>query len=293
MKLDFSTAAQLRDLVAKGEVDRLRTLTFEEITLGAVMEIACTNAAWGAREEVLWETCYKSLRRKFAPLEEAQNALDLAFKRDLFRIPRKDVAYEIHCLTRKEDFDGKDWISFQENFVKRAQGCGFERQFVYGLVGAFNEIAQNIADHSSPEGQPMSLGWVGYNIVAGEVHFAVADIGRGCLASLRENPRWDGLENSRQALETILWNHGTRKIDSATGGGFKQVWKSILDRNGTVALQSGDGYAEALVITGAREQRTGFRNPLSGFRFSASCSLKGLPIEAGIKFIDSRSHMSE
>jgi hypothetical protein len=128
----------------------------------------------------------------------------------------------------------------------------------------------------------MSLGWVGYNIVAGEVHFAVADIGRGCLASLRENPRWDGLENSRQALEAILWNHGTRKVDSAAGGGFKQVWKSILDRNGTVALQSGDGYAKALVITGAREQRTGFRNFLPGFRFSASCSLKGLPTETGI-----------
>lgn len=283
MKLDFSTAAGIRDVIAAKNEARLRETHFDEITLGAIIELACTDVSWEMRTAPTWKVWYTTLCSRFHDLDLATRALRASSRNSSLAVPRRDIPVEIHCLRAREDFEGNGWIAFQENFVKRAQACGFSRDFAYALAGAFVEIAENVPDHSAARGTPMAPALIGYHIVPNEVHFAVGDIGRGAFESLRENSRWDGLENSRQALEAILWSHATRKADHEQGGGFNQVWKSFLDRNGTVAVHSGDAYARALVITGARQQNTGFRAFLPGFRVCASCVLKGLPGETGLK----------
>jgi hypothetical protein len=187
----------------------------------------------------------------------------------------------MHGFSCREDLNG-DWGNVQENFVKRAQECGFECDFAYALTAAFDEMVQNVWDHSAARGDPMAPAVMGYHVNSGEVHFAVGDIGRGALTTLHENPRWSLLPSSTAALEAILRDNATRKASEPTGGGFRQVWKSFLDRGGTVFLSSGDGYARGF-NDGSRTLESGFLRGSPGFRFSASCSLRGTPAEKPLK----------
>lgn len=279
MILNFSNAAKIRDLIKASDVERIEGLCIEGVTLGAVIELCCTDLDRAIRIDPLWQKFYSELCERFGCLDAARIQIQNAGQRLPLKVNRQDTPVELHAVALKEDFEGHDWIAFQENFVKRLQSCGFERKYAFALAAAFTEMAQNIADHSASAEQPMAFGIVGYHVVAGEAHFAVGDVGRGALASLHENPRWDGLENHSQALEQILWHHATRKPAYAEGGGFNQVWKSFLDRNGILSVHSGDGYVEARVA-GAREQKIGFTAFLPGVRVCASCFLKNPPHEA-------------
>jgi hypothetical protein len=188
---------------------------------------------------------------------------------------------EMHGFSSRNDLSDS-WNNVQENFVKSAQACGFERDFAYALTAAFDEMVQNVWDHSAARGDPMAPAVMGYYVTPGEVHFAVGDIGRGALATLHENPLWSQIPSSTAALEAILRDNATRKASEPTGGGFRQVWKSFLDRGGTVILSSGDGYARGF-NDGSRTVESGFLRGAPGFRFSASSFLRGMPTEKPLK----------
>jgi hypothetical protein len=281
MMIDSANAAMLRDIFDAQDTDRLETLNVDALSLGALVELTCTDAS--LRPNGIWNSFYSALRREFPVLDATATAFHGASAGQAPQIERVDAPVEIHSVATTNNFQDQAWITFQENFVRRLRSCGFEKNFSFALAGAFNELAENIADHSAAADQSMAAGVIGYHIMPGEAHFAVGDIGRGALESLRENPRWDGLENCTQALEAILWSHATRKQTSPQGGGFNQVWKSFLDRNGTLMIHSGDGYARALVTSDGREQIAGFRSFLRGFRVFGSCFLRGTPEEKALE----------
>jgi hypothetical protein len=105
------------------------------------------------------------------------------------------------------------------------------------------------------------------------------DLGRGILESLRENPRWKGLSNSREAIIATLEQGATRQTFHASGGGFRQAIKSLVDRNGLMRVGSGDGIA-TVESTAQGRQVTGELAPwLPGTRVALSFSIAGKPKE--------------
>jgi hypothetical protein len=246
-----------------------------------MIELACTGAAWVGRDDPSWRSWFTDLCGVNPYLKRAERALERALRGEPLIALAADVEAEIHGFSSQSELDN-DWNTVQENFVRRLQACGFPKDFAYALVAALNEMAQNVWDHSAPRDKPMAAGLVGYYVLPGEAHFAVGDIGRGALASLQENPRWQDLPHSTAALEAILRDNATRKASEAMGGGFRQVWKSFLDRGGIVLLSSGDGYAKGF-NDGSRTLESGFLSEAPGFRFCASCALNRMPVEKIVK----------
>jgi len=281
MLIDSTVAAAIRDVVDVEDHRATKLLNYDGITLAALIEVVCSHESLLNNEQ--WAAAYQALNEKFPLLRAVQVAFDSACNGKPASINRTDVPLEIHAVAKRDDFRDNRWITFQENFVRRLIAAGFQRNFSYALTGAFNELAENIPDHSASVDEGMAPGVIGYHVETGEAHFAIGDIGRGALASLQENPRWDGLENCTQALEAILWNGASRKPAYSDGGGFRQVWKSFLDRNGTLIVHSGDGYVRAAVNEAGREQVAGFTAPLKGFRVFGSCFLTGTPTEKTLK----------
>ena len=281
MIIDCLNAARTRDFVDPGCDRRLSDLQVQGITLGGAIELACAGSSWPQRDHPAWHSWLTQLTFDHPHLQLAERAMSAAIRRDPLTAVRADVDVEMHGFSSRDDL-GDNWDNVQENFVKRAQACGFGRDFAYALTAAFEEMVGNVWDHSAPRGDPMAPALLGYHVIPGEVHFAVGDIGRGALVSLHDNPRWSSLPTSTAALEAILRDNATRKASEPTGGGFRQVWKSFLDRGGTVFLSSGDGYARGF-NDGARTLESGFLRGSPGFRFSASCFLRGVPGEKPLK----------
>ena len=128
----------------------------------------------------------------------------------------------------------------------------------------------------------MSPALIGYHTQPGVVDLSVMDLGRGVLASLRENPKWAWLSNSREAIMATLEKGATRLTFHATGGGFRQAIKSVVDRNGLMRVASGDGAAIVIAVRQGR-QVTGELAPwLPGMRVTLSFSLLGEPKEIPI-----------
>jgi hypothetical protein len=279
--LDFLNAARTRDFVDPACGSKLSDLDIEGITLGGIIELACAGTAWVGRDDPSWRSWFTDLCGLNQYLKRAERALERALRGEPLIALAADVEVEIHGFSSKSDM-GNDWDTVQENFVRRLQTCGFPKTFAYALVAALNEMVQNVWDHSAAHGEPMAAGVVAYYILPGEAHFAVGDLGRGALASLRENPRWRDLPHSTAALEAIVNDNATRKASEATGGGFQQVWKSFLDRGGMFLLSSGHGYAKGF-YDGSRTLESGFLSEAPGFRFCASCALNGMPSEIILK----------
>jgi hypothetical protein len=279
--LDFINAARTRDFADPTCGSKLGNLEVEGVTLGGLIELACSGAAWSSRDDPSWRSWFSDLCGASPYLKRAERALARALRGEALIALAADVEVEIHGFSSKSDLDN-DWNTVQENFVRRLQVCGFPKTFAYALNAALDEMVQNVWDHSGAPGGPMAAGLVAYYVLPEEAHFAVGDVGRGALASLRENPRWLQLSHSTAALEAILKDNATRKASEATGGGFRQVWKSFLDRGGMVLLSSGDGYARGF-NDGTRTLESGFLSDAPGFRFCASCALNRMPDEKILK----------
>ena len=181
---------------------------------------------------------------------------------------------------------GRDWGDmryyhpFESRFAKAAQNAGFGTETSMGLAGALREMADNVAQHSGSDSSNPAPGLIGYYICDSHVAFAVGDAGRGSLASLRQNPSWQCLTNSKEALMAIIQKHASRRQFAGDGEGFKEVFRSLINLNGLIELRSRDGRVRVVQHpSGTRQAEPQFSGDVPGFQLSVNCSLAGCPRE--------------
>jgi hypothetical protein len=115
---------------------------------------------------------------------------------------------------------------------------------------------------------------IGYHVSDGNVSIAIADLGRGVLRSLRANPAWAKLNNSKTALMAVIEKHASRRIHGGEGEGFKEVFRSLTNLNGVVELRSGEGRVKLVCAPdGSRQAQPQFTGSFSGLQIAISCSL--------------------
>jgi hypothetical protein len=112
------------------------------------------------------------------------------------------------------------------------------------LWDSLNEMGDNVPEHAESVGfmaaQTMPL--------TDEIHFAVADAGRGLLATLGQK----GAENDRAALDLAL--AGTSRYDDPDRGtGIVDTHESVLALEGSAVLVS--GAAAVLSMPGSQQHR--------------------------------------
>ncbi|MFN7141855.1 MAG: hypothetical protein ACK4UN_21250, partial [Limisphaerales bacterium] len=72
---------------------------------------------------------------------------------------------------------------YESRFVKAAKEHGFGAK-ADALAGALFEMSDNVVQHGAEGGALPPKGVIGYHVEEGRLTFAVADVGRGVLASL-------------------------------------------------------------------------------------------------------------
>ena len=103
--------------------------------------------------------------------------------------------------TRRAEYKGGDiyWDSFMFSMHKAMLAAGFSSAFSRGLVGAMDEMQNNVHDHSNA----IDTGVVAYRVGRDRVEWVVADRGIGVLSSLRSGA-FPSLTDSGEALKIAL-----------------------------------------------------------------------------------------
>jgi hypothetical protein len=294
--LDCSNASKVRQAVADEDLNALRAIPFNEISIGACIEMCCACHEWRTANNQCGLETFQRLASEMPMLAATYERLACAIHHPgQSRFQAGGGELVLSAVAQKRAFQERAWIDFQQGLVEQLKICGFQPSFANALSAAFGEIAENVPDHSAEDDAEMAAALVGYFAAPGEIHFAVGDLGRGVLASLHENPQWADLRDSRHAILATLEQGATRKREHAEGTGLKLALKSFVDRNGILSLRSGDATAHVGRDSTSRRTISGFAPPLSGTCVAASCFARGFPEEKPCpKFIfDSRERVSD
>jgi hypothetical protein len=147
-------------------------------------------------------------------------------------------AVEFGPLGTRDSLD-KQAHGFLDRFRRSLEENGFAH-LSRAVAKAMFEMADNAIQHSGADEIHPERGAMGYGVEPGAATFAVADVGRGMLESLRTNPQWSGLATARDALETAVAKAASRRVGQGNGHGFSDVHKALADLSGRLRFASGD-----------------------------------------------------
>jgi hypothetical protein len=135
---------------------------------------------------------------------------------------------------------GGSFLAFQERFHTALRRGGMKQQrYAAALTGALGEMASNAVEHANSPAAPIAS----FEVTTRGWSFGVTDVGRGALASLRENPAYSDLEGEGGALELMLKEGVSRTGEPGRGLGFSSVFKALVDRRATLRFRSGGAVA--------------------------------------------------
>jgi hypothetical protein len=160
------------------------------------------------------------------------------------------------------------WTAFQVAMHKAALAAGFPSLLARGLVGAMDEMQNNIRDHS----EAIDTGLIAYRVTGDRVEWVVADRGICVLNSLKSGA-FTSIADSGEALKVALTD-GRSRFGSGKGRGygFRELFKALGARNGSLRFRSGD---HALTISGLspslNRARLQQRAHVSGFAVTVVC----------------------
>ena len=161
------------------------------------------------------------------------------------------------------------WIAFCKRLERAARNAGLDDGEALGIVGAFREMVDNAIIHSEAADSIIAA----YAQRENSIEFAVADSGRGVLASLREHPDYAQVSDYGTALRLCLSDGESRfGRGSGHGNGFRTLFLSLAGMAGRLRFRSGD---HALDMHGTdRNVATSNimqRAPYAGFVVSVQC----------------------
>ena len=271
--LQTSDIDSLRSRVADTDLARFRSVKPSGITLPALLELVCCWRMWSQSDGNPLSQIVEGWSSRLPDFDHARElfAADAAAPNELapFGAPNK----ELWRIQSRGDWASDRSALFQSRFRRSLEIHSFGKKLSLALSKAMQEMADNVVQHSGPDEEHPALGLVGYHVGKNWMTYAVADIGRGVLASLQTNPTWASLPGSREALRESVCHYASRRADAPHGTGFSEVQKSLADLNGTLRFRTGNA---CLSLVGRRDARraTISSNPyLVGFQLAVTCSL--------------------
>jgi hypothetical protein len=127
-----------------------------------------------------------------------------------------------------------------------------ERTVLHALEWSLNEITDNVLNHAeAPDGGLVQI--VTYRTQR-RIQFAVADNGRGILASMRETS--PGLRRDTDAIGEAMKQGVTRNIEKGQGNGLAGALRIATGSHGSMTIVSGRGEVRVT----SRPGRAGHRN---------------------------------
>lgn len=174
---------------------------------------------------------------------------------------------DVWAIEDEGDVTSAAWTLFQDRFRRSAAAHGFSSQLGAALSLAMREMGDNIFQHAGG-----ARGVVAFQLTKRAAFWSVADLGRGALARLRDNPTWQHLESAEAALTAIWRDHASSRV-SGGGSGFRQVERSIASLNGFLRFRSGDGVLELSGEAGTLQSTVRSSPSMPGFQLSICCGI--------------------
>ncbi len=276
MILDCPNAEALSQVALDDGWARVAEFEFSGATVSGIVELGRTAYHGGASACAAAERCLTRvpeaghlLRSVFTMLRG--NFESMRPHAHLFSAPER----EIWLVRSSSCIESNEFSLFVQRFRRSLEQAGFGQRFPYALSQALTEMTENVVRHSAANGGSPALGLVGFHVVREEMNYVVADLGRGALGSLRENPKWAHLKTESDALVAAAKRGATRLPQHTEGDGFRLAFQAFLDRQGIIAMRSGDGLARIQGNANGREAEMSNTAPVPGLRVSAWCDLNG------------------
>lgn len=254
-----------RRLLARGEMPP-SGFRFPGIELGAALELA--SAFFESRDDGLLKLL-DAWSRADERLAGARAALrGTVSEPKLFSAPTLEFA----SLQSRQDL-ARLPSRFCDRFERSLKDHGFGKKLAVGIAKSFFDMADNVIQHSGPDVDHPAIGALAYDVADRQCTFAVTDLGRGMLTSLRTNPTWARLSTSTEALDAAVRNGASRREGQGKGQGFSELHRALADLVGWLRFASGDA---VLRLEGEPDKRIaprGSRPPLCGFQITVSIKL--------------------
>ena len=284
MILDCPNAEALSQVALDDGWARVAELEFSGATVSGIVELGRTAFHGGASACVAAERCLARVPEAGQILRSVFTMLRGNFEATrpqahLFSAPER----ELWLVRGSSSVESKEFSLFVQRFRRSLEQAGFGLRFPYALSQALTEMTENVVRHSASSGSTPALGLVGFHVVREEMNYVVADLGRGALGSLSENPKWAHLKTESDALVAAAKRGATRLPQHTEGDGFRLAFQAFLDRQGIIAMRSGDGLARIQGNENGREAEMSNTAPVPGLRVSAWCGLNGQTKEIRIQ----------
>jgi hypothetical protein len=244
LSVDVLSLDNARDAWRTGAARVVKDAAVGRVSLGACLEAAC----WGSIGDSDVLALLRQWGRSVSRIQVALSALTTAAP--LPRPGDHDAPAEEmrRCPSRREledaDF-GVEWNYFLDRFRRSlVERLKLASSTAWALSGALAEMVDNVVDHAGLGDAP--TGVVAYEVDEGRFGFAIADIGRGILASLRENPLHSDVTTDTDALLAAV-TQGASRRPGAAGTGFADLLRALADMEGRWVFRSG---AARLVLEG-------------------------------------------
>jgi hypothetical protein len=276
MQLDCPNAEAVSQIVAEEGWSRIGELRFTGATLGGIVELGRASFHGGESARCHADLCLANLPTARQALRTVVAMFGGEFnwvrpQAHLFSAP----SWEVWLVRDSASIESNEFSLFANRFQRSLAQAGFGLRFPYALSHAMVEMTENVVRHGAARGAPPAFGVVGYHVVSGAMNYVVADLGRGVLRSLRENKRWRTLASEGEALVAAAKDGATRLPEQSAGDGFRVAFQAFLDREGILAMRSGDGLVRLHGNLDGREVEVGNAAPLPGLRVSGQCALSG------------------
>lgn len=284
MILDCPNAEALSQVATDEGWSRVAGFEFTEASLAGVVELGRTAFHGGRDARMCALRCMEKAPVVKQLLETTLAMLDGAFDRvrpqaHLFSAPE----LELWLVRGEACIESKEFSLFVQRFQRSLTQAGFGERFPYGLSQALIEMTANVVHHGVADGTPPAAGLVGFHVVQNAMNYVVADLGRGVLAGLQENPKWKHLDAEADALVAAAKDGATRLPQHTGGDGFRLAFQAFVDREGVLSMRSGDGLARIHGNMNGREAEMGNAANVPGLRVAAMCSLTGAGKELQIR----------
>lgn len=269
MELDVRGVDAARDAWRAGRHAALEGASFSTLTLGASLEAAC----WAAETNdpgVLslvrrWSAASPTFELGYAVLTTGQ-APPRPREHDA---PASELA---RCPSRSELVDisvGVEWQYFLDRFRRSlVDRLGLTPRRAMGVAGALGEMVDNVVQHAGLGDTPRGI--VGYEVSEAALSFAVADLGRGVLSSLRDNPVHRHISEDAAALVSAVTT-GASSRPGVAGMGFADLIRALADLDGHLTFRSGSA---RLILDGrgggARRHKLSNSPEMIGFQLSVT-----------------------
>ena len=281
MFLESRNIPELQKLIDQPKADGIARIKGADVSLSVVLFLAVTHRAlWVAGKT---QEASRIAHLGLPGLSRAINCLGHTGPNYCPK-PFGEPSFDLYRISSKDDVSNDAWLMFLDRFRRSGSGGRTGQMFV-SIASVLAEMGDNVACHAFEAKDKPCPAIAGFHVANGSATFCVADAGQGFLRSLHRSPLWSGLKTDHDALDAVVRKRATSRPDAKEGGGFKQLFNSLLDYHGLVILRSGTCAFHITNKNANRDQHTLHYANVPGSAVTTVISQRGQPAELPLENI--------